>query len=153
MNDLIAYHFQISLNAMTWVGRIGLVIVPPIVYYCTYRICLGLQRSDREVLEHGVASTIEVLPSGGFIEVHQPLGPVDEHGHAVPLEYEGAPVPKQMNQLGYSGHPGRGTFFTPDLQDIADRAEEIEHENEREQKEMLEELQARNREQYKNDDK
>ena len=154
MNDLIAYHFQISLNAMTWVGRIGLVIVPPIVYYCTYRICLGLQRSDREVLEHGVATgTIEVLPSGGFIEVHQPLGPVDEHGHAVPLEYEGAPVPKQMNQLGYSGHPGRGTFFTPDLQDIADRAEEIEHENEREQKEMLEELQARNREQYKNDDK
>ena len=56
MNDLIAYHFQISLNAMTWVGRIGLVIVPPIVYYCTYRICLGLQRSDREVLEHGVAT-------------------------------------------------------------------------------------------------
>ena len=154
MNDLIAYHFQISLNAMTWVGRIGLVIVPPIVYYCTYRICLGLQRSDREVLEHGVATgTIEVLPSGGFIEVHQPLGPVDEHGHAVPLEYEGAPVPKQMNQLGYSGHPGRGTFFTPDSQDIADRAEEIEHENEREQKEMLEELQARNREQYKDDDK
>ena len=154
MNDLIAYHFQISLNAMTWVGRIGLVIVPPIVYYCTYRICLGLQRSDREVLEHGVATgTIEVLPSGGFIEVHQPLGPVDEHGHAVPLEYEGAPVPKQMNQLGYSGHPGRGTFFTPDSQDNADRAEEIEHENEREQKEMLEELQARNREQYKDDGK
>ena len=58
-----------------------------------------------------------------------------------------------MNQLGYSGHPGRGTFFTPDSQDIADRAEEIEHENEREQKEMLEELQARNREQYKDDDK
>ena len=146
MNDLIAYHFQISLNAMTWVGRIGLVLVPPIVYYCTYRICLGLQRSDREVLEHGVATgTIEALPSGGFIEVHQPLGPVDEHGHAIPLEYEGSPVPKQMNQLGYAGQPGRGSFFKPDPQGIADRADEIEHANHREQKDMLKDLQEHNR--------
>ena len=41
------------------------------------------------------------LPSGEFIEVHQPLGPVDEHGHGK-LTYAGAPVPKRMNQLGAS---------------------------------------------------
>jgi ubiquinol-cytochrome c reductase cytochrome b subunit len=31
--------------------------------------------------------------------VHQPLGPVDEHGHGK-LDYAGTPVPKRMNQLG-----------------------------------------------------
>ena len=49
-NDLFALHLQISLNAMTWVGRIGLILLPPAAYFITYRLCLGLQRSDREVL-------------------------------------------------------------------------------------------------------
>ena len=66
----------------------------------TYRVCLGLQRHDREVLEHGIETgIIKVLPTGEFIEVHQPLGPVDEHGHGQ-LTYAGAPVPKRMNQVG-----------------------------------------------------
>ena len=81
-NDLIAKAFDISLNAMTWGGRILLLTLPPIAYAMTYRICLGLQRHDREVLEHGLETgIIKVLPTGEFIEVHQPLGPVDEHGH------------------------------------------------------------------------
>ena len=54
-----------------------------IAYVVTYRICLGLQHSDRAVLEHGIETgVIKRLPSGEFIEVHQPLGPVDDHGHA-----------------------------------------------------------------------
>ena len=32
-NDVIADKFHISLNAMTWAGRIGLVILPPLAYY------------------------------------------------------------------------------------------------------------------------
>jgi ubiquinol-cytochrome c reductase cytochrome b subunit len=99
-NDLIAHAFDISLNAMTWGGRIALLILPPIAYAIAYRICLGLQRHDREVLEHGLETgIIHVLPSGEFIEVHQPLGPVDEHGHGQ-LAYSGTPVPKRMGQLG-----------------------------------------------------
>jgi ubiquinol-cytochrome c reductase cytochrome b subunit len=99
-NDLIAKAFDISLNAMTWGGRIFLLILPPIAYALVYRICLGLQRHDREVLEHGMETgIIKVLPTGEFIEVHQPLGPVDEHGHGT-LSYAGAPVPKRMGQIG-----------------------------------------------------
>nr|WP_308286250.1 cytochrome bc complex cytochrome b subunit [Actinomycetospora endophytica] len=114
-NDIIAYTFDISLNAMTWIGRIGLLVLPPLFYFATYRICLGLQRSDREVLEHGIETgMIKRLPQGEFIEVHQPLGDVDEHGHAVPLDYQGAKVPKKMNDLGYAGHPMRGGWFRPD---------------------------------------
>jgi ubiquinol-cytochrome c reductase cytochrome b subunit len=111
-NDVIAEKFDISLNAMTWVGRIGLVILPPIVYVFTYRICLGLEKHDREVLEHGIETgVIRRLPHGEFIEVHQPLGPVDAHGHGE-LAYGGAPVPKKMNQVGGARRAIRG-FFTP----------------------------------------
>lgn len=145
-NDLFAYHFHVSLNAMTWVGRIGLIILPPLAYFITYRICIGLQRSDRAVLEHGIETgTIKLLPNGAFIEVHQPLGPVDEHGHPIPLEYQGAPVPKQLNQLGFSGRPGRGSFLKPDSADIAEKAAQIEHENHKEEVEMYENLQKANR--------
>src|SRR3954464_13503063 len=111
-NDVIADKFDISLNAMTWVGRIGMIVVPPIAYFFTYRICLGLQMHDREVLEHGIETgMIRRLPSGEFIEVHQPLGPVDSHGHST-LAYGGAPVPKRMNHVGGARRAIRG-FFTP----------------------------------------
>jgi ubiquinol-cytochrome c reductase cytochrome b subunit len=111
-NDVIAEKFDISLNAMTWVGRIGVVILPPIVYWITYRICLGLQQHDREVLEHGIETgVIRRLPNGEFIEVHQPLGPVDAHGHGT-LAYGGAPVPKRMNHVGGARRAIRG-FFRP----------------------------------------
>ena len=144
-NDLFAYHFGVSLNAMTWVGRIGLIVLPPLAYFVTYRICIGLQRSDREVLEHGIETgVIKMMPNGAFVEIHQPLGEVDEHGHPVPLPYAGAPVPKQMNQLGFSGHPGRGVL-TPDPEDVARKAAEIEHENHQEEYEMLQALNKANR--------
>jgi ubiquinol-cytochrome c reductase cytochrome b subunit len=111
-NDVIADKFDISLNAMTWIGRIGVIVLPPIAYAVTYRICLGLQMHDREVLEHGIETgVIRRLPSGEFIEVHQPLGPVDEHGHGE-LAYGGAPVPKRMNHVGGARRAIRG-FFSP----------------------------------------
>ena len=114
-NDLFALKLDISLNVMTWVGRIGLIVLPVLCYVVTYRICLGLQHSDREVLEHGIETgIIKRLPNGEFIEVHQPLGPVDSHGHPIPLAYQGAPVPKRMNQLGSAGLAVKGTLSPAD---------------------------------------
>src|SRR3954452_8203904 len=114
-NDWFAYFFDVSLNATTWMGRIGLLVLPPIVYWVAYRWCLGLQRSDRQVLEHGIETGIvRRLPHVEFIEIHQPLGGVDHHGHAIPLEYQGAPVPKKMNQLGSAGSPVPGSLTKPD---------------------------------------
>ncbi|SOC50779.1 menaquinol-cytochrome c reductase cytochrome b subunit precursor [Blastococcus aggregatus] len=111
-NDVFADKFDVSLNAMTWFGRLGVIVLPPLVYMLTYRICLGLQMHDREVLEHGIETgVIRRLPHGEFIEVHQPLGPVDEHGHGT-LAYGGAPVPKKMNQVGGARRAIRG-FFKP----------------------------------------
>jgi ubiquinol-cytochrome c reductase cytochrome b subunit len=132
MNDIIALKFHISLNATTWIGRIGMVVVPAIAYYIAYRWAIGLQRSDREVLEHGIETgIIKRLPHGAYIELHQPLGPVDEHGHPLPLEYQGAPVPKRLNKLGYAGSPGAGSFLSPDPIEEHEALVEAEHAGER----------------------
>ncbi|GAA0540066.1 ubiquinol-cytochrome c reductase cytochrome b subunit [Saccharopolyspora subtropica] len=143
VNDIIAFQFNISLNAMTWAGRIGLLVLPPLAYYLTYRLCLGLQRSDREVLEHGVETgIIKRLPHGEFIEVHQPLGPVDEHGHPEPLPYQGAPVPKKMNKLGAAGHPVPGSLLRPDPVEESRALERARREDEVRELQEREELTA-----------
>ncbi|WNM42314.1 cytochrome bc complex cytochrome b subunit [Micromonospora halotolerans] len=112
-NDVIADKFYISLNAMTWAGRIGLLVLPPLAYYLAYRICLGLQQHDREVLAHGVETgIIRRLPDGRFVEIHQPLTPVDGHdGHGPTLDYAAWVVPKKMNRLGALGPAIRGFFY------------------------------------------
>jgi ubiquinol-cytochrome c reductase cytochrome b subunit len=111
-NDVIADKFHISLNATTWAGRIGLVILPPLMYYIAVRTCLGLQQHDREVLAHGVETgIIKRAPDGRFYEVHQPLGPVDDHGHPIPLDYLGWTVPKKMNRVGALAPAIKGFFF------------------------------------------
>ncbi|MBV9594551.1 MAG: cytochrome bc complex cytochrome b subunit [Actinobacteria bacterium] len=132
-NDLVAKAFDISLNAMTWGGRIALFVGPPIAYVVAYRICIGLQRHDREVLEHGIETgIIKLLPTGEFIEVHQPLGPVDDHGHGQ-LAYAGAAVPKRMNRVGRRPlRHVRGFFFPvkekPEIQAALDEVEAAESE-------------------------
>jgi ubiquinol-cytochrome c reductase cytochrome b subunit len=124
-NDIIANRFDISLNAMTWIGRIALIILPPIAYVTAYLLCLGLERHDRDILEHGVETgIIKRLPSGEFIEVHQPLGPVDEHGHGA-LEYAGAPVPKRMNRITNPGKKARGFLWkVEEPEEIRDRSDD-----------------------------
>ncbi|WP_326546301.1 cytochrome bc complex cytochrome b subunit [Mycolicibacterium sp. ND9-15] len=144
MNDIIAFKFHISLNATTWIGRIGMVVLPAIVYYIAYRWAIGLQRSDREVLEHGIETgIIKRLPHGAYIELHQPLGPVDEHGHPIPLEYQGAALPKKMNKLGSAGAPGTGSFLTADPIEEHEALTEAQHAGERKALTALAEHQAR----------
>jgi len=115
-NDVVADKFHISLNAMTWAGRIGLLALPPVAYYIAFRMCLGLQQHDREVLVHGVETgIIKRLPDGRFIEVHQPLaagghGDGDGDGHGE-LDYAGWVVPKKMNRLGALAPTVKGFFF------------------------------------------
>ncbi|MFC9440020.1 cytochrome bc complex cytochrome b subunit [Nocardia sp. NPDC057030] len=144
VNDIVAYKFNVSLNATTWTGRIGILLVPPLAYFVAYRICLGLQRGDREVLAHGVETgVVRRLPNGEYIELHQPLGPVDEHGHPIPLAYQGAPVPKKMSKLGAAGKPGTGSFFRADPGPESERNHEADHEEERRQLAVLRNYQER----------
>lgn len=73
-NDIIASQLSMSINAITWFVRIGIFILPPLVFWLTRRICLSLQRKDQNLLLHGVETgTMMRLPHGEFEEVHAPL--------------------------------------------------------------------------------
>ncbi len=78
-NDIIADKFHMSINAITWTTRIGLIVLPPIAFVVTKRICLGLQRRDRETLLHGrETGIVRRLPSGEMIELHEPIPPAEQ---------------------------------------------------------------------------
>jgi ubiquinol-cytochrome c reductase cytochrome b subunit len=73
-NDVIANKLQIPLYTVTWISRVLIIVGPALGYYITKRVCLGLQRKDREMLLHGYESgIIRQLPDGEFIEVDKPL--------------------------------------------------------------------------------
>ena len=74
-NDIIATNFNLTINSITWFLRVMIFVLPPLAFVITKRICLGLQRRDREKLLHGYeAGRILRLPHGEFIEAHEPLG-------------------------------------------------------------------------------
>jgi len=73
-NDVIAYRFNLSINDITNTLRLLVFVVPPLVYVVTKRICLGLQRKDRETVLHGrETGTIYRTETGEYFEVHEPL--------------------------------------------------------------------------------
>lgn len=73
-NDLFATHFHLSIYAVTWAARIGFFVVPVVAFLVSKRICLALQRRDREKVLHGrETGVIKRLPHGEFVEAHDPL--------------------------------------------------------------------------------
>jgi len=52
------------------------LILPPLAFVITKRLCLSLQRADRELVLHGrETGTLLRLPHGEFVEVHEPISP------------------------------------------------------------------------------
>jgi len=73
-NDLIATHFHLSINQIMWFARIGIIVIPIIVFIVTKRLCLSLQRADRDLVLHGrETGRLVRLPHGEFVEIHEPL--------------------------------------------------------------------------------
>jgi ubiquinol-cytochrome c reductase cytochrome b subunit len=94
-NDVIADHLHIPLYAITWIARVLVFAGPVFAYVITKRVCLGLQRKDRDELRHGYESgIIRQLPDGEFTEVHQS---VNEERRAV---LEAKPVPALLPAPG-----------------------------------------------------
>jgi ubiquinol-cytochrome c reductase cytochrome b subunit len=72
--DLIATQFKMSLNQVLTAMQISLIVLPIVSFIVTKRICLSLQRKDREIAIHGrETGRIVRLPHGEYIEVHEPL--------------------------------------------------------------------------------
>jgi len=73
-NDLIATHFSSSINHIMWFARIGIILLPILTFFITKRVCLSLQRADRELVLHGrETGRLVRLPHGEFVEIHEPL--------------------------------------------------------------------------------
>ncbi len=93
-NDLIATQFQLSINGITRTLQVLLFVGPVLAYIITKRICLGLQRRDRDLVLHGrETGNLVRLPSGEVIDIHEPLSPAERYAltsHEVtrPLEVE-----------------------------------------------------------------
>ncbi len=106
-NDLLATHFHLSINDVTWALRVLFFVAPAIAFFVTRRICLSLQRKDRELVLHGHESArIVRFASGEYVEVHQPL---DEHERWIrvqhealrPIEIEPATDSRGVRRKGY----------------------------------------------------
>lgn len=91
-NDIIATHLRLSINDITNSLRVLLFVLPPIVYVLTKRICLGLQRKDREMVLHGrETGRVFRTEEGEVFELHEPLSPEDrwvlvQHDSYAPIE-------------------------------------------------------------------
>jgi ubiquinol-cytochrome c reductase cytochrome b subunit len=73
-NDILADHFDVPLYTITEIARVAIFVVPIVAYLITKRVCLGLQRKDLHLMEHGVEmGIIRQLPNGEFIEETRPL--------------------------------------------------------------------------------
>ncbi|MEV6412493.1 ubiquinol-cytochrome c reductase cytochrome b subunit [Kribbella sp. NPDC051718] len=73
-NDLIATHFGVSLNNVTWFLRFAVFLGPVLAFWATRRIAISLQRADNDRLLHGLESGIIVrTPEGSYYEKHTPI--------------------------------------------------------------------------------
>jgi ubiquinol-cytochrome c reductase cytochrome b subunit len=77
-NDIIATHLNLSINDITYVLRALVFILPPLTYLVTKRICIGLQRKDREKVLHGrETGRVFRTEDGEVFELHAPLSDAD----------------------------------------------------------------------------
>jgi ubiquinol-cytochrome c reductase cytochrome b subunit len=73
-NDLMAIKLGLSINDITHILRAAFFIAPPIAFWVTKRICLSLQRRDRDLVLHGrETGRIVRTADGRFFEQHEPL--------------------------------------------------------------------------------
>jgi len=93
-NDIFATNFSLSINQIMWFSRIGIFVLPPLAFIITKRLCLSLQRADRDLLLHGTETgRLLRLPHGEFVEVHAPISAekafiLTSHEQAPALEIE-----------------------------------------------------------------
>jgi ubiquinol-cytochrome c reductase cytochrome b subunit len=100
-NDVLADYLNVPLYTITWIARVLVFLGPAVAFVVTRRICLGLQRKDKELLEHGLETgIIRQMPDGEFVEIHRPM---NEEERAV---LEAKVVPALMPAAGSEDENG-----------------------------------------------
>jgi len=100
-NDIIATQFRLDIYAITWFCRVMVFVGPVIAFIITKRMCLGLQRADKEQVLHGYESgVIERSPDGGYSERHTPLSEVGQYELTTHERVEVAAPPPAADDRG-----------------------------------------------------
>ncbi|GMA39828.1 cytochrome bc1 complex cytochrome b subunit [Mobilicoccus caccae] len=100
-NDIMAIKIGLSINDITYLLRFLFFAGPILGFFITKRICLSLQRADRDLVLHGKETgRIVRTADGEFREVHEPL---DDYARWSLVQHE-SPEPLQLT----SGSDERG---------------------------------------------
>ncbi|MBZ4324359.1 cytochrome bc1 complex cytochrome b subunit, partial [Streptomyces huiliensis] len=79
-NDVAASVFRVSVETLTWILRVALVVGPVVAFMLTKRACLALRAHDRRLLEEGEATGETVQSAaGGISGRHRPLDPAHRY--------------------------------------------------------------------------
>ncbi|MBZ6231479.1 cytochrome bc1 complex cytochrome b subunit [Streptomyces olivaceus] len=79
-NDILAHTFDLSLNLLTWVFRISLVLLPPLSFMAAKRVCLALRERERVRLAEGEETgEVRQTLAGGYVEEHAPLDAAERY--------------------------------------------------------------------------
>ncbi|MFF8691171.1 cytochrome bc complex cytochrome b subunit [Streptomyces sp. NPDC015144] len=73
-NDVTALVFHVSVEALTWILRVALVVGPLLAYAVTARVCLALQARERRLVRTGTETgQVGQNVYGAIHEGHRPL--------------------------------------------------------------------------------
>ncbi|GAA3071221.1 ubiquinol-cytochrome c reductase cytochrome b subunit [Streptomyces glomeratus] len=98
-NDVIAYEFGVSVNGLTWLFRIAVLVGPVLAYLLSRRICLALQLHERQLYREGEETgMVRQDLAGGMGESHAGLDREQRYRLLVrelprPLEHPGPQAP------------------------------------------------------------
>ncbi|BDM70321.1 menaquinol-cytochrome c reductase cytochrome b subunit [Streptomyces nigrescens] len=101
-NDVVAAVFEVSVEALTWIFRVAVIVGPILAFLITKRFCLALQAHDRQLLEEGEETgQISQNVYGGIGESNRPLDTDQRYRLLVrdvpaPLEHPGGRAPRRQ---------------------------------------------------------
>ncbi|WP_369220821.1 cytochrome bc complex cytochrome b subunit [Streptomyces sp. R39] len=73
-NDVVAQTFRISVNALTWILRIALVVGPVAAFFVTRALCRALLHAEQERLTEGEETgEVRQTIAGGYESDHRPV--------------------------------------------------------------------------------
>ncbi|MEU2777300.1 cytochrome b N-terminal domain-containing protein [Streptomyces sp. NPDC007162] len=97
-NDVTAQTFRISVNALTWIFRIFLVVGPVLAFFVARGLCRALLHAEQERLTEGEETgQVRQNLAGGYEEGHRP---VTEFRPGAPRRPLSPPAPSPGSRTG-----------------------------------------------------
>jgi ubiquinol-cytochrome c reductase cytochrome b subunit len=125
--DVAAVAFHLSFETIILALQVTLLLGPPAAFVITRRICLALQKKDRELALHGhETGRIVRLPGGEYVEIHKPVDVYERWrlvAHTHPTALPARPDEAGRLTLRERGRARLATWFFADRIDPATAAE------------------------------